>query len=553
MLLDPKISVLGNDPTSTSHRINCNSFQQDAVVSDGGWGYAAFYSDADIHTEAAASSRAAADMDMNMKTNMDRKTKTKTNVDTSVDSTSSSGTGAGTGTETAETTPHLAASGDADADADANVGRYITIARRLLPSHPTQTTGQWEFLTLKDYLQTADDGHNTISLGVCAGDGTVHVAFDAHCDGLRYRVSKPVAHPHTHTEMVKWDEAGTGFSRVLDNLPGLSREEGMLLREITYPRFVSVDGGELLFECRVGMAGRGSCMLFRYAAVHGMWRWRVLGGYLVGEGCSPYVNGVSFQPAGGAEGHAGEKEVRLKHQGKIHVTWTNRQFVEYEDHTGEAHKRQAGPNGPENNADLGYVYSDDGGVSWRDVQGDVVGELSGDGMHGVISTGEKVLVARIPRDSEIMNQEGQAVDCVNGILHVLMRDCRLRGGGCRWRHSWWVPRGGYQHSVIEEESVIPTATGKRGKVAVDERNGDVYFVLPGNMDDTLLVGRKRIVGGRQDGRFGEFEVVWRGKGYDGEPLIDEKLFRERGWLSVMTRTSGQARKVVVLDIRIDAV
>jgi hypothetical protein len=33
-----------------------------------------------------------------------------------------------------------------------------------------------------DYEQRSDDGHNTISVGVCKGDGTVHVAFDHHCD-----------------------------------------------------------------------------------------------------------------------------------------------------------------------------------------------------------------------------------------------------------------------------------------------------------------------------------------------------------------------------------
>lgn len=40
----------------------------------------------------------------------------------------------------------------------------------------------WEFLTFGDYEQTVDDGHNTISIGVCLGDGTVHLSFDHHCD-----------------------------------------------------------------------------------------------------------------------------------------------------------------------------------------------------------------------------------------------------------------------------------------------------------------------------------------------------------------------------------
>jgi hypothetical protein len=39
----------------------------------------------------------------------------------------------------------------------------------------------------------------------------------------------------------------------------------------------------------------------------------------------------------------------------LHVTWTNRHFIEYEgakDGASTAHKAQAGPNGPENNEGL---------------------------------------------------------------------------------------------------------------------------------------------------------------------------------------------------------
>lgn len=124
-----------------------------------------------------------------------------------------------------------------------------------------------------------------------------------------------------------------------------------------------------------------------------------MGRYLVGQGCSPHVNGLSFEDA---------QEIG---KGRIHVRWTNRHFVEYDDHTGVAHKQSAGPNGPENNADLGYVYSNDGGWVWRNIGGGIVGDLRKDRvMGGVVSTAEEVLVQRIGRDSAIMNQEGQWVE-----------------------------------------------------------------------------------------------------------------------------------------------
>lgn len=53
---------------------------------------------------------------------------------------------------------------------------YIHLARRRLPR------GEWEMMVFDDYPQTVDDGHNTVQLGICPGDGTIHLAYDHHCD-----------------------------------------------------------------------------------------------------------------------------------------------------------------------------------------------------------------------------------------------------------------------------------------------------------------------------------------------------------------------------------
>lgn len=57
---------------------------------------------------------------------------------------------------------------------------YVNLARRAVQG-PKEGKA-WDKLTFRDYEQTADDGHNTISVGVCKGDGTIHFAFDHHCD-----------------------------------------------------------------------------------------------------------------------------------------------------------------------------------------------------------------------------------------------------------------------------------------------------------------------------------------------------------------------------------
>jgi hypothetical protein len=53
---------------------------------------------------------------------------------------------------------------------------YVHVARRQLPR------GEWEVVVLDDYSQTTDDGHNTVQMGICPEDGTIHLSFDHHCD-----------------------------------------------------------------------------------------------------------------------------------------------------------------------------------------------------------------------------------------------------------------------------------------------------------------------------------------------------------------------------------
>lgn len=52
---------------------------------------------------------------------------------------------------------------------------YVNVGRRAVAPE----VGEWEFLSLTDYLQTTLDGHNTISMGI-SGDGKIHLSFDHH-------------------------------------------------------------------------------------------------------------------------------------------------------------------------------------------------------------------------------------------------------------------------------------------------------------------------------------------------------------------------------------
>ncbi|PYI24440.1 hypothetical protein BO99DRAFT_478488 [Aspergillus violaceofuscus CBS 115571] len=402
--------------------------------------------------------------------------------------------------------------------------RFLTLARRDLSNQ----TSEWHHLTFTDYPQRTDDGHNTISLGICAGDGTIHLAFDHHCDTLHYRLSQPgLAYD---TRKTSWTAAS--FGAVQSHLPGCST-----LQDVTYPRFIPA-GKNLFFECRIG---RG-----RYTPHPTP---RAL--YLHGQNCNPYPNGLSFHPP----------------TNTLHLTWTNRHFVPYDgagDPTSTAHKAQAGPNGPENNEGLYYASAEVDtnpnpadpdrtlSVRWRGAHnadevlatGAFGHALPDEQTTGLDSQDPRLRVREIPRGSGIMNQEGQVVDADGGV-HVLNRE-KTRQGREEWVYYACLPDGKGEAEVKWEswalEGVYPTETGLRGKVVCFR--GGIWFVLPENEREEWVLARW----GREDG----LEVVWRGLGFTGEPVVDERALVELGVLSVFgLRVDGEGREVVVVTFGLE--
>ncbi|KAF2144280.1 uncharacterized protein K452DRAFT_285520, partial [Aplosporella prunicola CBS 121167] len=393
----------------------------------------------------------------------------------------------------------------------------VTLSRRKLRDNPNEPEKGWEHLVFEDYEQAVDDGHNTISIGVARGDGTLHVSFDHHCDPLRYRSSAyGVA---TNPEKHAWQPSL--FTETLNSLPGLSPSQ--LTEGVTYPRFVSMDD-DMLFTYRVGQAGSGSDVLYHYSSTSHVYTF--LGTHLTGEGNSPYINGLDYR------------------NGKLHVSWTYRKFVEFEganDPNSTVHKAQAGPNGPENNYSLCYMYSTDKGQSWNTSDGKDIANMSSElnEKKTVRPSTEGITVFDIPINSGILNQESQSADGLGG-FHVLNRE--------KWNgvETWTVysrsPSGAWMHTPIQ--GFKPTETGSRGSVCTTEK-GNIWAVLPGNTDSSLSLVRSL-----ESEDYMMFETMWKGDGFDGEPLLDQMRLEEEGILSVFTRTDKDEagrRKVVVID------
>ncbi|KAI2469589.1 hypothetical protein F4781DRAFT_215373 [Annulohypoxylon bovei var. microspora] len=391
---------------------------------------------------------------------------------------------------------------------------FIHLSRRKLPE------GKWETFVFDDYPQTTDDGHNTVQLGICPGDGTIHLSYDHHCDIIRYRHSHPgVAQtPESHT----WSKAL--FTPHLTRLPGLSASDDELFSYITYPRFVQL-GSSLLFSWRTGKAGLGDDHVALYTPSTG---YAVLGTSLKGVDNNPYIHGLDYRA------------------GRLHATWVYRGFVRYagwDDPRDTQHKRQAGPNSAANNHDICYAYSDDGGRAWRNGAGDLVADL-GNGDDGVRPDAPGIVAFEIPKGSGLTNQEAQAVDGEGGV-HVLNRDAV--GGEQRWKHYYRSPDG------VWTQRALPHVTcGKRGQLAVS-KDDDLYLILPDQASSTLT-----ILKASKKTKYSKYELVWREGGFPPtEPLVDTTRLEYDNVLSVFTRSSNGSDMdshaqvdVVVLDFKL---
>ena len=210
------------------------------------------------------------------------------------------------------------------------------------------------------------------------------------------------------------------FTPTLDYLPGLPSTHAPF-GYVTYPRFGFLHGdGDMFCSFRDGKAGLGNDHLYRYDGAAG--RFVYVGMHLRGIRSNPYVHGLD------------------QRAGRLHATWVYRGFVPYDgwdDPRDDKHKRQAGPNGAENNHDICYAYSDDGGCTWRNGAGHVIADLAAG--ESVDNESPGIVAFRIPKGTGLMNQEAQAVDQAGGV-HVLNRDTTT-GGEYLWKHYYRSPDG----------------------------------------------------------------------------------------------------------------
>jgi hypothetical protein len=341
--------------------------------------------------------------------------------------------------------------------------RRVNISRRQLPS------GGWQNIEFTDYNQTVNDDHNTISMGISTQDGAIHLSFDHHNNTIRYR--KSVAGLATNPGSVSW--TASQFGAVQSTLGGIS------VTPMTYPRFIRVPNGRLLFETRIGSSGDGDEYLYEY----NNGTWSSLGKFIEGGTGNGYLHGMNY---GG---------------NRLHVTWTWRETPDWT-----------------TNHDLMYLYSDDHGRTWKNNAGTTVSNVT--------QSTAGVRVWTIGQNTSLLNQEGQTVDSA-GRVHVLLRS--NLSGSVRYEHYYRDTNGTWARRVIP---VTPAnLLQDRGKIVTDSNN-NAYAILP----------NLRIASASAASNYTDWAVVYSADNgrFAREPLYDIYRLQSDGILSIFYKGLNNA-------------
>lgn len=374
-----------------------------------------------------------------------------------------------------------------------NASRHVVLAGRTLPD------GNWENVELTDYKNTADDAHNTISIGISPRDETLHLSFDHHDDALHYRRSTP---GFLAIEPTQWQLSD--FEAVTSSLDGDAS-----VQSVTYPRFItSPDGNTLLLVMRLGASGSGNSHLFSYDGASS--RWTARGPFIDGVSIdeNPYLHGVGFSA-----------------DTRLHFSWCTR----------------ATPDATTNH-DLFYVYSDDGGTTFWNNAGEPAGAA---GSEPLGATDPMLRVWQIPQDRGLINQEDMLV-AANGEVHVLLShmpddladdsNFSTARSKSEFFHYHRATDGKWSRTSIGA-SVIANFRGSLARSFA----GNIYAILPD----------LRIFGAAKETGYDSFvELANEGGRFFSDPLVDVARLRQEDVLSLFypKKDSGE---IYVLDYELD--
>lgn len=258
-------------------------------------------------------------------------------------------------------------------DASAAFNNTLWIGRRYLGS------SEWEVFRHPTFTANdITDGHDVISYGI-DGDGFMHLSWGMHGDQFHYsRSMAPVT--------------GDGPISLGPDVTMTGLENA-----VTYPQFLKLPNGDLLFIFREGASGNGDVFINRYSLANQSWS-NVLGTptaqfpIFKGTGWSPNYNAyLNLPQLGGPDGD------------DLIITWCWR----YSSGTSDS---GSGTAGYQTNNQLNFARSTDAGLTWRRSNGTpYVLPINRDAENGIQASKAEVIMP-IPENSSLINQASTCLD-----------------------------------------------------------------------------------------------------------------------------------------------
>lgn len=371
-----------------------------------------------------------------------------------------------------------------------NASRRLCLARRHLPGEP------WQRIVFSDYTFRGDDNHNVPVIGICPEDGTIHMAFDHHNSQLHYRVSVP--NVANNPACIDW--VASLFGSVTD-----SPVNGNPVDKVTYPRFVAAPDNTLYFFFRVGSATNGRMWMSKYDPASGGWE--------VQRQITSSSGSYTFDSKISTARNAYQNNPCIDDNGRIHMSWVWR----------ESGALSTGQH------DLCYMYSDDGGTTFRNHLGAIV--TQGSTMAGVNSP--NITVWPIGPQRGLKNQQAMAIDS-SGHPHIVMwyladsaQDIAIGAKDhtkSKYHHFWQTTDGRWHKQELQFDLSCDQWT-IRPHLAFGQ-NGHLFLIF--NHDGNIAIAAATLAG-----NFTDWHLIHERAGhFTGEARIDILRLRNEGTLSV---------------------
>jgi autotransporter-associated beta strand protein len=402
----------------------------------------------------------------------------------------------------------------------------MMVARRNLTGDTWETVDTLRNLDNGDATgnngSSAWDAHNVISMGV-SGDGRLHFSWDMHGSPLRYiNTALGIA---SNPGAATWAASMMGTERSALNAGGSA------LSNITYPQFITKANGDMIMNYRTGSSGSGNVWMSTYSSSTGVWD----APHQIIDGTATGVTYSDGWGSNSSDRNAYINGMNIDGTGRIHMSWVWRETA-----TGGS------------NHDISYAYSDDGGDTWRNNSGAIVGTLASPMTMQPQSANNSLGLIVVPMDrgNTLMNQQAQTADEV-GAVHMVMwhkTDAAPKQNGftavpAAYFHYYRNPATG-----VWTRNDLPTsrAVSSRADVAYDG-DGNLYaaYVSPGPGDgasvsyysegDLIIATASRAEGYR------DWAIVSTdARDWSGEPKIDQGRLLSGGQLSIIMQENSDA-------------